>query len=297
MNQKTPSTVEEIRIALQELGLSTNGNKEKLKRRWKFREKRLEEKRKQERYQKFSTSNENKTCLRYLLIVDVEATCEEGCGFSFENEIIELPCLLFDLIEKSIIDEFHSYVRPSMNPTLSDYCKSLTGIQQCTVDKAPIFSDVLEELFIFLRKHSNILVPSVDEIEIIEPLKSVPRTQPKNWAWACDGPWDMASFLAKQFKYDKMPIPDWIKGPFVDIRSFYKDVYRVPRTNINGMLEHWGLQFEGSEHRGIDDARNLSRIVKKMCSENVEFECNRWWMEYEKNGWIPNRSYPPYFAS
>lgn len=27
MNQKTPSTVEEIRIALQELGLSTNGNK------------------------------------------------------------------------------------------------------------------------------------------------------------------------------------------------------------------------------------------------------------------------------
>lgn len=130
--------------------------------------------------------------------MDVEATCEEGCGFSFENEIIELPCLLFDLIEKSIIDEFHSYVRPSMNPTLSDYCKSLTGIQQCTVDKAPIFSDVLEELFIFLRKHSNILVPSVDEIEIIEPLKSVPRTQPKNWAWACDGPWDMASFLAKQ---------------------------------------------------------------------------------------------------
>ena len=32
-----------------------------------------------------------------------------------------------------IIDEFHSYVRPYINPKLSTFCTSLTGIQQvCT---------------------------------------------------------------------------------------------------------------------------------------------------------------------
>ncbi|WBW70976.1 double-strand siRNA ribonuclease Eri1 [Schizosaccharomyces osmophilus] len=296
MSKKSPSAIEELRVALEELGLNSSGSKDKLRRRYKFREQRLEEKKKQQQWNLYSLDNQAKIPLRYLLIVDVEATCEEGCGFTFDNEIIEFPCLLYDLEKNEVIDEFHSYVRPNMNPTLSDYCISLTGIQQSVIDQAPPFLQVLENLTEFLRQHRAILQPPIDEIKILEPSRAIPRSQLKNWAWTCDGPWDMASFIAKQFKFSNTQIPDWIKGHFVDLRAYFSDVYHVPRINIEGMLQRWNLRFEGNQHSGIDDSRNIARIINRMSMEGITFECNRWWLKYENNGWIPNRKYPPFLS-
>jgi 3'-5' exoribonuclease 1 len=38
------------------------------------------------------------------------------------------------------------------------------------------------------------------------------------------------------------------------------------------MLGHFGMQFEGREHSGIDDTRNITRIVLKMMEEGVKFQ-------------------------
>ena len=45
--------------------------------------------------------------------------------------------------EPHIVDVFQSYVRPVINPKLSEFCKTLTGIEQEVVDKADVFEDVL----------------------------------------------------------------------------------------------------------------------------------------------------------
>lgn len=110
----------------------------------------------------------------YYLFFDVEATCEEGGGFTFPNEIIEFPVVLvdgktFDIVRLSIyigcsisqflicshlqVDEFRSYVKPTINPTLSDFCTDLTGITQSTVDKSPTFTEMLVDFQEFLAKY------------------------------------------------------------------------------------------------------------------------------------------------
>jgi ERI1 exoribonuclease 3 len=73
--------------------------------------------------------------LTHLLVLDFEATCVEN-GPRIEQEIIEFPCLLYNLETKQVDDVFHSYVRPVVVPTLSDFCTQLTGIQQVSYQQS-----------------------------------------------------------------------------------------------------------------------------------------------------------------
>ena len=66
--------------------------------------------------------------LRYLLILDFEATC--GDAVEGQNEIIEFPTLVYDLKEDTVLSTFHEYVRPVIHPTLTPFCIDLTGITQ-----------------------------------------------------------------------------------------------------------------------------------------------------------------------
>ena len=55
--------------------------------------------------------------------------------------------------EPERVDVFHSFVRPVINPKLSEFCKSLTGIEQETVDKAEVFQDVLIRFESWMKSH------------------------------------------------------------------------------------------------------------------------------------------------
>ena len=73
--------------------------------------------------------------LRYLLILDFEATCDDT-GLIVprgEYEIIEFPTLLYDLQEDKIQATFHEYTRPTPHATLTKFCTDLTGIEQVRV--------------------------------------------------------------------------------------------------------------------------------------------------------------------
>lgn len=58
------------------------------------------------------------------------------------QEIIEFPCILFNLktLEQETI--FHTYVKPVFKPTLSPFCTKLTKITQDKVENAPEFKQV-----------------------------------------------------------------------------------------------------------------------------------------------------------
>lgn len=49
------------------------------------------------------------------------------------------------------IDQFHSYVRPNLHPTLTPFCTELTGIQQSQVDAAPPFHQVLKSMWKWVK--------------------------------------------------------------------------------------------------------------------------------------------------
>lgn len=67
------------------------------------------------------------TSLKYLLVLDFEATCGDAVSC---NEIIEFPTLVYDLKEEKVRAAFHEYVRPVIHPTLTEFCTHLTGITQ-----------------------------------------------------------------------------------------------------------------------------------------------------------------------
>ena len=82
---------------------------------------------------------------RYLYCVDLEATCDEVDESESprplevapdQMETIEIGLVVIDLETLEIVDEFQRFVRPQINPTLTDFCKKLTSIQQADVDGA-----------------------------------------------------------------------------------------------------------------------------------------------------------------
>lgn len=94
----------------------------------------------------------------YICVVDFEATCEVDNPSDFHHEIIEFPMVLIDTHTLEIVseafevnlrrsyaadciskccfpflwqvDSFQEYVKPELNPQLSDFCVKLTGITQ-----------------------------------------------------------------------------------------------------------------------------------------------------------------------
>ena len=101
---------------------------------------------------------------RYLYCVDLEATCDEVeksesprpmSVIPEKMETIEIGLVVIDLELLEIVDEFQRFVRPQINPTLTDFCKKLTSIQQADVDGAVTYQEVGEELRTFASRYAN----------------------------------------------------------------------------------------------------------------------------------------------
>ncbi|PIC11563.1 hypothetical protein B9Z55_028998 [Caenorhabditis nigoni] len=105
-----------------------------------------------------------------LLVLNLATTCEER-NFDYPLEIIQFSIVVIDTRTKTIMSlslninrnqnldyqredvKFDRYVRPVVNPMLSDYCKSYTGISQATVDNADTFSKVFDQFCAWLQEH------------------------------------------------------------------------------------------------------------------------------------------------
>lgn len=221
-----------------------------------------------------------------FLVLDVEATCEEGTGFEWPNEIIEWPVCLMRWKDKSeqgkacqleIVDEFRSFVKPTWRPQLSQFCTDLTGITQAQVDSAPTFQKVLKTFARFLVNHG-----------LIDPKSGRPI---QRFCWCSDGPFDIRDFVVKQCFISKAPMPLWLKGDVLDIRrvvSVWAVATGNPGTtnknkplirphfrslNIPQQLQALGLPaFQGRLHSGIDDTRNVARVMTELACRGVRLE-------------------------
>lgn len=192
---------------------------------------------------------------RYLAVLDVEATCEQNAR-SYVHEIIEFPVVLVDLYTREVCGEFHSYVRPTANKTLTKFCTKLTGIEQSTVDDAPTLDIVLQQFDSWLDERG---------------LQNTPTR--RDFAFAADGPWDLKFFLDGECKRKGIPKPVYF-DKWVNIKQLFADYYRCRTCKIHKMLEKQGMRFEGRLHSGIDDTRNIARIAMKMAEDGCKMYVN-----------------------
>ncbi|KFQ40144.1 3'-5' exoribonuclease 1, partial [Mesitornis unicolor] len=240
-------TRDELRSKLAEFKLETRGVKDVLKKRLKNYYK------KQKLMQKEPINGES--YYDYICVVDFEATCEEGNPPEFVHEIIEFPIVLLNTRTLEIEDTFQQYVKPEINPKLSDFCISLTGITQDIVDKADTFPQVLQNVVEWMRQRE--------------------LGTKYTYSMLTDGSWDMSKFLNIQCRMSRLKYPSFAKK-WINIRKSYGNFYKVPRnqTKLTIMLEKLGMSYDGRPHSGLDDSKNIAKIAIRMLKDGCELRVN-----------------------
>ncbi|XP_076034444.1 3'-5' exoribonuclease 1-like [Oratosquilla oratoria] len=240
---------EEIKAKLRSLRLDTRGKKEVLKKRLKAYYKR----------RKLAQANLKdpggvRFHYNHFVVIDFEATCDSNTPNGYRHEIIEFPAVLINTKSKSIVDHFQTYVKPVINPTLTDFCTSLTGITQDKVNSAPKFPEVLQQFEKWLEEH-NLFKDT------------------KQFGVVTDGPWDMGRFMLQQCSNNELPFPQWGRK-WINIRKSYSNFYNTKRLSLQDMLAEMGMRFEGRPHSGLDDTRNIARIVIQLIKDGANLRVN-----------------------
>lgn len=187
----------------------------------------------------------------HLVVLDFEWTADNRRPVRPISEITQFPSVLVCLRGRSssIISEFDTFVRPTLNPVLTDFSIDLTGINQSEVDGADILTDVLPQYLSWLRTHSL-----VDE----------EGTPVGRWAICTWSDADIGGQLSKELRHKNIPIPPCFNS-WINLKVLYKRHYRrEPRGGLQHCVERLGLDFEGRAHNGLIDSRNTAKIVLHM---------------------------------
>ena len=176
----------------------------------------------------------------YYLIVDVEATCsDDGAVPRGEMEIIEIGAVMLQSRMFEIESEFQTFVRPVRHPQLTAFCTELTGITQQDVSGAPGYEPALEAMKLWMGGFNDALFCS----------------------W---GDYDRKQFL-QDCEYHRVACP-FVAGHLNLKAEFSRSLNLRKQLGIAGAVRRLGLKFEGSHHRGLDNARNIARIVRRVCT-------------------------------
>ena len=184
--------------------------------------------------------------MKYFVVLDFEATCDEENAPS-PQEIIEFPSVLVDAESLQIVDEFREYVKPLHHPQLRAFCTELTGIEQHQVENAGSFPEVFKRHQEWLLSHNLSLSESLDEI---------------TWAFVSCGDWDLGTMLPVQEGAcnTKLNTPTCYTR-WINIKVPYGDIMGEKAYGMVGMLKGLNLTLDGRHHSGLDDSRNIAKIL------------------------------------
>jgi inhibitor of KinA sporulation pathway (predicted exonuclease) len=195
----------------------------------------------------------------FLVVLDFEATCDDHNPPS-PQEIIEFPSVLISMDTLAPVSEFRAFVKPQHHSRLTRFCMELTGIRQEQIDRAPSFPEVLKQHLDWLRAHR--LPVETDETG-------------HQYALVLCGDWDLGTMFPLQGRVCVPPL-DRIPRPYrqwVNIKRLYAKWKGVAKTpGLRGMLRGLGMSLEGHHHCGIDDCRNIARIVKALVERGQAME-------------------------
>lgn len=193
---------------------------------------------------------------KYFLVLDFEAQCKSGEKIQ-PQEIIEFPCLMIDSENFQILHTFHQYIKPVCHPQLTDFCTELTGITQDMVEDCPTWAPTLASFQEWYSERGL----STD-----------------NAAFVTCGLWDLATCLPAQCRYSEVAIPPMLDlathGQFINLKfSFQRHTGKYGK-GLKDMQRVLGLNFDGRLHSGIDDCKNIVKIMTELSKQGFVFEHN-----------------------
>lgn len=175
-----------------------------------------------------------------FIVVDLEATCWRGKS-PVQNETIEIGAVAFQR-QEGVISEFAEFIRPKLAPNLSDFCIELTSIRQEQIDHAAPFPDVFDRFCRWMAQH--------------EP-----------WLFCSWGAYDRKQLLRDCALHDL----EWELPRHLNLKSAMAAIYQGPRLGMAAALGKLGIPLNGTHHRGIDDARNITAMLQRMTADKPDF--------------------------
>lgn len=205
--------------------------------------------------------------LRMLNIIDLEGTAwkdqttPDGKQQHLVSEIIEIGIVQVDIRKLEVVKKKSYLIKPVNYPKLTKYCTDLTGITDEMLDEK---GTSLEYAITRMTNEFSTL----------------------KYEWASWGDWDRSQLIRQCSELN-------IRYPFHKTHSnlkywLAKMVGSKQQRNVEGMLSFFHMNFEGNEHRGMDDAYNVALMYIKLMdyirnniNSNIVWGC--WGDEYHKN--------------
>ncbi|MEO1433612.1 MAG: 3'-5' exonuclease [Cyanobacteria bacterium J06633_8] len=175
----------------------------------------------------------------YFLVVDVEATCcNDGSIPKQEMEIIEIGAVMLNRSTWEIDSEYQQFIKPVRHPKLTSFCTELTSITQKNLEPAPTFPEVIPHFKKWIESHPHNIFCS----------------------W---GNYDKNQFIL-DCTFHNLPYPFGTEHRNIKKEFSSSSGNKQKKFGVMQALQYLGLEFQGTHHRGIDDARNIAAIFKYM---------------------------------
>ncbi|WP_437812704.1 exonuclease domain-containing protein [Sorangium sp. So ce1078] len=170
----------------------------------------------------------------HYLVIDLEATCSDDPAFPREEmEIIEVGAVLVDAGSLQPAAELQCFVRPIRNPRLTPFCTRLTSIRQADIDAAPRLPSAVARLKELVRGKQALFC-----------------------SW---GDYDRRQ-LERDARRHGVTLP-FGRDHLNLKRAFARRLGEERELGVGQALRRVGLAFQGTQHRAIDDARNIARLL------------------------------------
>lgn len=173
--------------------------------------------------------------LHEVVIFDLEATCDDkSIVFNFDNETIEIGAV--KIVDHEIVGEFSAFIKPR-DTIITPFCTELTSITAENIEDAEDFLKVIQKFGQFVGNA-------------------------KLLSW---GKYDKNQ-LTKDFLRHTTEPPKWLQR-HINLKAEFAAYKGVGLCGMKRALAYCNIPLEGTHHRGIDDARNITKIYLQMKRE------------------------------
>jgi len=171
-----------------------------------------------------------------VVIVDLEATCWDGdIPPDQTSEIIEIGACFLNMRNWEIENKTSYIIKPRYSE-VSEFCTQLTTLTKEQVKKGILFGDARNK---FAKEFGT-----------------------RNRSWWSWGDYDRRQFQKNCDLY-KVDYP--FGSGHMNAKTLFALKYQMSKEpGIAKALGMLGIQFEGTPHRGSDDAYNIARVLRHL---------------------------------
>lgn len=172
-----------------------------------------------------------------VIVIDVEATCwEKKKPKGQHNDVIEYGLAVLDLASGELTANEGILVQPTTSE-ISSFCTQLTTITPAMVNQE---GQSFSEASAYLTE----------------------KYQAKQYIWASYGAYDFNQ-IHRQCQREGVPFP--LSGQHLNVKALFALQQQSPRpVGMAEALRLLQIPLEGTHHRGIDDARNIAKILQRL---------------------------------